>query len=103
MMKRIALAVTFALVACKGGGGSGLSKANVDDLKDQMKKDMRESGFKKTDESVKAATDKLGAPTGTDGKKTFWVYKDGDNCRKFYIEDMDGKGAFGDEGTTCPK
>jgi hypothetical protein len=98
MMKRICLALVFA-VACSKGGGSGLSKANVDELK----KDMRESGFKKTDEAVKTATDKLGAPTRTDGKKTIWAFKDGDKCREFYIEDMDGKGAFGEEGTSCPK
>lgn len=93
--------VVLAVAACgsKGGGG-GLSKDGVEDLRKQLK----EAGNLKTDDAVKRATDKLGAPAKTDGKKTIWgPYKDGDDCRQFTVEDMGGMAAYGTEGTSCPK
>ena len=101
-MKNIAtrswLAAVAFVAACKGGGG-GLSKSNVEDFRKEL-----HAHTTKTADAVKQATDKLGAPTRAEGKKTVWAGRDGDSCFEFYIEDMDGNAADGmDRGAACPK
>ena len=89
--------VVVALVACSKGGGSALTKDNVKSYREHI--DMGLS----YDDAVKAATDKFGAPTKVDGKKTLWVGKDGETCFTFYLENYSGKAGNGLETSDCPK
>jgi hypothetical protein len=87
--------VVVAFAACSKGGG-GLSKDSVKDYREHI--DMSLS----YDDAVKAATDKFGAPTKADAKKTTWVGKDGDKCFAFFLENYSGKAGNGVESTDCP-
>jgi hypothetical protein len=94
---RFAVALALGLVACGKGGGGGLTKENVKEYRDHI--DMNAS----YEDAVKAATDKFGAPTKTEDKKTIWTGKDGNRCFNFTLENYSGKAANGVESTDCPK
>ncbi len=102
MTKSICIVLALAIAGCgsKGGGGA-LGKDAVKTFMKSLRE--QDPPNKKTEDVVKAATDKFGQPTRTDGKKTIWSYKDGDDCRQFFVEDMGGAASYGDEGASCPK
>jgi hypothetical protein len=93
---RFVVALALGLAAC-GKGGSSLTKDNVKDYREHI--DMGAS----YEDAVKAATDKFGPPTKTEGKKTIWTGKDGDRCFNFTLENYGGKAANGIEDADCPK
>lgn len=93
------IAALFCLgtISCKKGGG-GPTKAAFQELRKEIKP------FQPFDEALKKIEGKIGKATKSEGKKTMWIAKDGDECSMFSVENMDGKvGAFGIEATTCPK